>query len=260
VLRGIVVETSTARPVPFAELMATEAKEPTRPFLARADSSGHFDLSLPGAGRYTLSARRIGFEALELEPFDLADGDTLTLEIRITPKPGRVDPLVAQSRAERPMYLEGFEHRRQLGIGSFITRDEIVRRGEPALGEMLGQVPGLHIQNFSARGDRGAYAQSSRSSVMRFCQPLMFLDGVRVTRSGDPPTVLQNFLTDLTGNTIEAVEVYVGVSKLPGEFADPDAKCGVIAVWSRKPGNKPQRQRDTTTTAKPSTTSAARRE
>ena len=34
--------------------------------------------------------------------------------------------------------------------------------------------------------------------------------------------------------TIEAVEVFRGVSEMPPEFSAPDIRCGAVAIWTRR--------------------------
>jgi len=35
-------------------------------------------------------------------------------------------------------------------------------------------------------------------------------------------------------DAVEAVEVFRGLSETPAQFADPDLRCGVVAIWSRR--------------------------
>ena len=44
-------------------------------------------------------------------------------------------------------------------------------------------------------------------------------------------------MTDALGSialeNVAGVEVFRGVSEMPSEFADPDIRCGAVAVWTR---------------------------
>jgi hypothetical protein len=57
------------------------------------------------------------------------------------------------------------------------------------------------------------------------CFPIVYLDGYRTGGASIDDLV---FPSD-----VEGVEVYKGLSEYPGQFASPDARCGVIAVWTR---------------------------
>jgi hypothetical protein len=70
------------------------------------------------------------------------------------------------------------------------------------------------------RGARGRCTPSPNVQV--------YVDGVRMTRGlGDADRVLREVLP----SSVEAMEVYTGVARIPGEFSN-DA-CAVIAIWTR---------------------------
>ncbi|MDQ6828909.1 MAG: Plug and carboxypeptidase regulatory-like domain-containing protein [Gemmatimonadota bacterium] len=231
-VRGVVREVLTEQPVPFVEVALALAGSPERPLVTRTDSGGRFELGLPEGGRYSLWTRRIGYDPLMLPEVEFEANDTLTIEIHIAPKPVQSDSVLTTSHSDRPLYLRGFEERRRLGLGTYFDRAEIDARGIARLGDLLREIPGLHLSSLNTR----QAPRQTRSSDFRACAPVLFLDGARVTRSTDPQSVLNGFMQGLSGNNLEAVEVYLGRSDSPGEFADPDARCGVIVVWSRKPG------------------------
>jgi hypothetical protein len=61
----------------------------------------------------------------------------------------------------------------------------------------------------------------------RRCVPSLFLDGVRYQ------TIPGILIDDIVHpHDIELIEVY-GEFEVPGEFANADVGCGVIAIWTR---------------------------
>jgi hypothetical protein len=50
-------------------------------------------------------------------------------------------------------------------------------------------------------------------------------------RQGIDPSI--DALVQLPLNTIDAVEIFHGISEMPPEFAQPDLRCGAIAIWTR---------------------------
>ena len=40
----------------------------------------------------------------------------------------------------------------------------------------------------------------------------------------------------ISPGSVEGIEVYRGLSTVPAEFLNPDAECGVIAIWTRRGG------------------------
>ena len=65
------------------------------------------------------------------------------------------------------------------------------------------------------------------------CVPTIYLDGMRVSRHGDPAS-LSEFLTMSTFD-VAVIEVYPGAASLPAEFNDPGTMCA-IGIWTRRGG------------------------
>jgi outer membrane receptor for ferrienterochelin and colicin len=68
----------------------------------------------------------------------------------------------------------------------------------------------------------------------------IFVDGFLVNRrmvgvNGNRPS---DFRIDdvVSPASVEGIEVYRGLSTVPPEFLNPDAVCGVIAIWTRRGG------------------------
>jgi hypothetical protein len=65
------------------------------------------------------------------------------------------------------------------------------------------------------------------------CVPTLYLDGMSVSRHGDPAS-LSEFLT-LSTLDVAVIEVYPGAASLPAEFNDPGTMCA-IGIWTRRGG------------------------
>lgn len=64
----------------------------------------------------------------------------------------------------------------------------------------------------------------------------VYIDGVRMTTyGGDDSTTLVNQVSDVLRlvhvRNIEAIEVYIGIARIPAEFLN-DA-CAVVAIWTK---------------------------
>jgi hypothetical protein len=59
----------------------------------------------------------------------------------------------------------------------------------------------------------------------------VFVDGRPANRRGN---VSINDLASPSG--LEGMEVYRGLATVPPEFLTPEARCGVIALWTRRGG------------------------
>lgn len=120
-------------------------------------------------------------------------------------------------------FLRGFEERRERGIGYFMTRAEIERSGTADLSNLLHMVPGLRT---SPTQFGQSQMRASRTPVTRQCQIKAYVDGMKYRDPDD--------LAGIPTADIQAIEVYRGRSELPAQFADIDANCGVIVIWSRR--------------------------
>jgi hypothetical protein len=60
----------------------------------------------------------------------------------------------------------------------------------------------------------------------------VFLDGRLATRDAPGGDV---FVDDLVSPLdIETIEVFRGLGSIPPEFLTPQARCGVIAIWTKR--------------------------
>jgi hypothetical protein len=225
-----VVEDSSGTPVPAAELwLLTGGRRVGHASLSGDD--GRFYLQVPRPGRYAVSARRIGYDPTVTVPFDVERKEELQLEIALAPLPAVLRPeLIAASSLPRPRWLDGFEHRRLLGLGVFFTREDLVRRGEPRLSELLRGIAGVSL----ASDRRRTSPTMTRSAYARRCFAVLYLDGFLMSRSDDPPEVVRTAFESVPGPTLGAVEIYKGRSELPGEFGGPDVRCGAVVAWTRR--------------------------
>ena len=190
------------------------------------DSRGWVRLSALVPGVQTVEIRSFGY-ATETFQVDLQRGWIQQWDVALEPQPlqlaeVRVD---AEPDNSRQMdFLRGFYERKERGVGYFLTREDIMNHGSRDLSNILHSVPGL-------RATPSQFGQSrldTRSSptLGRPCQVRVYVDGMIYRRADDLPGI--------SPLDIEGIEVYRGRSEIPAEFADPDANCGVVAIWSRR--------------------------
>jgi hypothetical protein len=230
---GTVVDATSAAPIPYVEVWLVRRERIVTDKHTLTDLDGRFALRAEGTGPFALYTRRLGYSPVVTPLDELRDLDSLAVSIRLAPLPVELPEATVIGRAERrrDLLLAGFDRRRSLGLGAFLTYDEIQQKGAPPLPDLLGEIPGVTIR----RSGTHIEVQMARALELRRCEPLIYLDGQRATHSTDPPYIVEELLTGTPGTVLEAVEVYRGRSELPAEFADPDARCGVIVLWTRRP-------------------------
>ena len=113
----------------------------------------------------------------------------------------------------------------------FRTEKDFVARGHPSVGSMLRGLPRVKVQN---RGMSWLVTMGGAVTLTgQPCVPTLYLDGMRVSRHGDPAS-LSEFLT-LSTLDVAVIEVYPGAASLPAEFNDPGTMCA-IGIWTRRGG------------------------
>ena len=191
------------------------------------DVRGGFRLLTSDIDTVTISLRHVGYEPIEARlTARNRQWDTVMVQLdAVTQRLSGVN--VNESLTRSALGLRNFEKRRASGIGTFITREEIVARGSSRLSDLLRSKRGVNVVRGKVRF--AAYNAGSRTTS---CQPDIWLDG---TRSQGME------IDELPSNTVEAMELYPYFSTIPVEFQRIGANttpCGTIVVWTRIPNGR----------------------
>ncbi len=223
-LAGIVLTDSTERPIANAEVAI-----PTLSRSVRSDSAGNFLIASVPAGVHRVIVRAVGREPLEETiAFDatgrverdylLAPATTTLAEVEVT----------ADGSLEA-MRLAEFNDRRALGIGRFLTRDDLDKANGRDLDDVLiGRIPGVRsVVVGSARAMISSRGPPSRRGPPA-CFVKVIVDGM-VRYNGSPPLFDINNIdpTDIAG--IE----YFTSAQTPAEFNGTGSPCGTLVIWTR---------------------------
>ncbi len=192
------------------------------------DGWGYFAFPSVQPGSYELRITHIAY-GTRSDSIEIAGGQLYDLELRLAMQPIELEPIVVEAvRWQVSPRLWGFYERVDYGHGSYITRDEIERRQPLRVTQLIAEVPGVTLLDRPGPGSDIVLSQYRRfdpSGRPGPCLPIIYLDGYRLRDASLDDVV---FPSD-----VEGVEVYKGLAEYPGEFASPDARCGVIAVWTR---------------------------
>ena len=228
-VRGVVIDELGNRSVAAAAVLLL-AEDGTISGGIISDSTGAYSITVAAPGKYSIRVDRSGYGTLTTPPFDIAVGDNIDLELRVSRQTIVLDPVTVTGVAERtgPGPLADFYRRQRRGMGAFVTRDEIELRGNPDFTSLL-RAKGHQVRivrlgglAYSVRfaGTGGAQGQD--------CIPVVYYDGFKLG-SIDDINPDQFFIT----SDIEGIEAYARLS-VPPEFQDVDSGCGVVVVWSRR--------------------------
>jgi hypothetical protein len=240
-LAGVVLADSTRTP-----LAGVEVALPDLARRALTDDGGAFRLADIPPGTHRVLVRRLGYGPLDTT---LAFAPNARVDRRVLL--GRVTTLdsviVSEQRAPA---LPDFEANRRLGIGRFLTRDDLAQQTGKRLSDVLRSMPGLTVLAgtggrawiASGHGQRslGCHRPERDGEVRGIdppapcgtCYPHVYLDGVLLSRTTIPD------VGRFTPDEIEAVEYYASAAQVPARYTDvstaSSASCGVLVLHTRR--------------------------
>jgi hypothetical protein len=242
VVDGRVIDDLTARGLPGARVTLLNVSNKLVGD-ATTDELGHFHLTQRRNGWYRLEITAIGYQQTRT-PFvwPMNDYGYTRLEVRLAPHVSLLAPVevVALSpRATSPV-LANVEFRRTHGLGVQITREQIEARKPANVSDMLAELPGVYaVHRGSGAGGRViSMTRALAGPAGGPCVVQIFLDGQLATRNvpgGD--VVVDELVSPLD---VEVVEVFRGLGSIPAEFLTLQARCGVIAIWTKRAGDQAQ--------------------
>ncbi len=214
------------------------------PFATETDLDGGFSFEGLPPGRPRLIIKGVGWEPLRRE-ISLPDGGVLELPgpaLALNRPATELAPITVEATASLSPLAE-FNDRRSKGTGSFITREEFEKQGNPLEAtDVLRRMQGIRIEpsrdpeqkwiiSMRRGGPRGfGFAAGGDGSLDgSSCPPLFFLDRQFI---GNAKTINVDNVIALT--EVAAVEAHSSVASLPMEFNRRGSQCGVIAFWTRK--------------------------
>jgi hypothetical protein len=242
IVRGFVTDATTGLPLSNVTVAVDGAA-----LSSQTGAAGLFELQGVPLGAVTLSALRMGYSPIQFT-VDIHEGGLYQIsigQIAMHPLPLHLDPVQVEATPSLTRRrLAEFELRREASAGSFITREEFLKMGNPVVPtDVLKRMFGVRVvRNPAAMSGGGStYARwlvrmrrtESRASFQRAkeragCPPLFFLDG-RYMGTVDESDVDQV----LSVHEIEAVEAYGSAATIPAQFNRTGSACGVIAFWTR---------------------------
>jgi hypothetical protein len=208
------------------------------------DTLGQFSMLVP-RGTFQIGAVRPGYKSVLSAPMSLVPGERLTVRIPIAEQGDPTHPIGVlehvrpEEKPDERSYISttGFEHRRRTGLGQQFDRGQLLRSQRRTLGDFLRTVSGFQVGDPSSTSsmfmsrNQGMMAAGQLNGAR--CQVAWFVDGHRMDLPGRFDSMTEG-LGMMSIDAIEAVEVFRGLSEMPAEFADPDVRCGAVAIWTRR--------------------------
>jgi hypothetical protein len=219
-------------PLPGAEVTVLE-----RTLTATSDSGGRFVIDSLDSREYTVRVRRIGFRAQFLS-LHLRTSDTKEYQIVMESAPVTLPEVEVTAPPTKPAEYafthkyDDFFRRKRVGLGGYITREDIERLRPNATADVLRTVGGVHL----------IYRQYGIVELrIRSCRTI----GVWIDGAKQPPGQLYrkprgqqdaaamaagDVIAHILPSEIEMIEVYRGPSEMPAEFLSDE--CAIV-IWTR---------------------------
>ena len=242
-VRGSVVDDLTGEPL---RGVVVALEDSTGRVLVRAitPASGAFVFETRESGTFSLQATRLGYLPLRGATVRTRAGQVLDVEVRLRPEPVRIRSVRVRAEARDPgLESMGFYQRREMGIGGFITAEEIRDATPQRVSDVLSRDPSVRIlRDFGGDGGIGAvvnFRGRLQGLEGRPCLPTLVLDGSILRRgggvgAGSPAERVVRLDEMITPEEIAAVELYPSGAGAPARFSGTDARCGVILVWRKR--------------------------
>jgi hypothetical protein len=237
----------------------------------QTDDKGGFRFETVIAGVHQVTVRKIGFAQLDTSIVFPEDQD-MVWRVTMTPKVVTLDSVIV--RAPMDPLMEDFEANRKRGFGRFLTRADLAKvdgvtlpnvmrslsgvdiitthgtqqyitsKRAPVSGcEGMSAKPAVNYQQAQAmrdetdeclRRERIYYVpdrSESAQGIRRACYPQVYVDN-QLMNSGRPtmPFDIGAYTTD----RIEAVQWFESESQTPAKYSVNNARCGVLALITRK--------------------------
>lgn len=212
---------SKREPVANVELSLTPGDRVTR-----SDSAGRFRFVALPLGRYLMAARKIGF-APEFVVVEADSTDAAPVELFLDARAQRLATVTINGqRVTYPVRLMDAYTRAARGTGSFFTAEQIDSLFPLDVHSLLTRIPGVHVNGPTIEFVRCREMSSATQRVQ------VYVDGQQRTRyglNGENTVRATEALRDIVPSSIQLIEVYSGVARVPGEYLS-DA-CAVILVW-----------------------------
>lgn len=195
---------------------------------ARTNAKGAFQLWTPGIDTVTINIKRLGFSPVEaMISARNRQWDTVMVELERNSQ-RLVGVNVTEEKTRGALALSTLPDRIRVGLGQFVTREDIVARNTAKSSDLMQLKRGIKVVRLA--GGRNGVRFVSYTNKGN-CAPDFWLDGVRARGME---------LDDILASDIEAIELYESFASLPHQFTPSGAAvpCGTIVVWTRVPDKR----------------------
>ncbi|HUG40828.1 MAG TPA: TonB-dependent receptor [Longimicrobiales bacterium] len=248
-IRGKVLSRDGRAPIVGATVtLAAAGGEPLTS--AITDEDGVFRVAHPGYGEaFSLRAEHLGY-ATAGGPVRFTQRDELALELLLAPQAIAMEPIVVVERRLDYLADTGYYLRKDRGLGRFIEAETLERYRPTLLTDIFRRTPGVKVlgngmgadiemvgaKRAAGWGEDPLNPRGGSGTGGLQCAPSVYVDGALIRPGGHPGRTYESFNGLVAPELIQAIEVYRRISEVPPVYSGELAACGVVAIWTRRPG------------------------
>jgi hypothetical protein len=179
--------------------------------------------------------RRIGFRAQYLVA-NLRAGERREVSIALTPGVYELPELAVTARLAKPIEYawttkyDEFFRRKLVGLGRYLSRQDIDKKAAAHTVELLLGVPGVRVY-LGMPGVSPDKVKFSGCTGQLSVQISVWVDGWELHPTASSAEEVAELLERVNPLTIEMIEVYTGPARMQAEFRGNN--CAAIAIWTR---------------------------
>ncbi|HJU67485.1 MAG TPA: carboxypeptidase regulatory-like domain-containing protein, partial [Gemmatimonadaceae bacterium] len=187
---------------------------------ALTNDEGRFSIAGVSAGTHALEVRRLGFAARTIRNVQVAAGQTVTVDVRLSPVAFRLQEQVTTGVVDPTSGT-----RTPFTVGKVTAEDAPVPATNP-LQTIQGKIAGATVVNRGQPGTGTDIILRAPTSITKSNAPLIVVDGVILSRTFSASTA------DLESLDIESIEVIKGAAA--ASLYGSRASAGVIAIRTKR--------------------------
>ncbi len=215
-VRGTVVTVEGERALTGAQVRVAEGP------MSRADNRGEWFVGNAPLGTRVLEVHAVGFYPLR-RSVDVMDGAPPT-RLALSTFKAVLDTVKIVAKSAPKLLDTGFDARRRTGMGTYLTAEDLVRRGVIETSDVFKNLPGVRIE-LDTMGQARVMVRSAFGNG--WCQPATYIDGLRMfSLSADELDTMAR------AKNVRAIEVY-NEATMPPQFEIGLSGCGAIVIWMK---------------------------
>ncbi len=189
---------------------------------AVTNDSGAFTLAGLPSGTQQLDVRKVSYAPVSM-PVDLSVHAPRTVTVLMRPAPPTLARInVEASKVDKGLGLVGFTTRKKMGLGHFLTEDQIAEKDPQVMSDIFTTMPGISV-SYST----GQPVLTSSRAVGGGCVNY-YVDDIPYTEQ--TPGDINDYMRP---EEVSAVEVYNSVD-VPAQYTKAgNSSCAVIVIWTK---------------------------